>query len=151
MLTDGTYLVSSLANLAFSFTVGGASFTIADMNSFYAPSVAVTIYQSGTDFFFNGPQVLQSGQGGAVDFENQNGVVSFEATHVGNDFPPRNTWRLFRYGVNGGDRILGTYGVTPSPLEPVPEPHRAVPEPSALALLGIGLAAFGVSRRRLRG
>jgi hypothetical protein len=143
-LLDGTYAWSTLTNPAFSFAVGGASFSLADITTSTA-ALGLTIYQSGTDWYFDGP-AAGSFTGGVVDFENSNGALaSFEPTDLEPPFdaPPFN-----RYGVvtsldalDAGDGFFGTYGVHPT----------AVPEPGTLTLLAMGgllVCMLGAWRRR---
>ena len=134
MLSDGTYLLSSFANLAFSFTFGGESFTLLDISS-STPSLAVTIYQSGTDWYFDGPNVPFRG---AVEFTNVNKAI---VTFFPNDFPGAvPPFNLF-FAEIGPDIFFGTYGVNAT---------TAVPEPGTLTLCAIGGlgCVIGVWRRR---
>ncbi len=135
MLADGTYLLSSLTNLAFSFTVGGETFTLADLSASTA-SLGLTVYQSGTDFYFDGPVAPTSFFFAAFEFTNSNGaMIGFEPNDVGN-IPPCNMYRAF----TPTDMFLGTYGV-----------NASVPEPGTLTLCafgGLGCVVAAWRRRR---
>ena len=143
-LEDGTYAWSTLTNPAFSFAVGGASFSLADITT-STTALGLTIYQSGTDWYFDGPYSEESFAGGAVEFENSNGALAAFEPNFGS--PPFNlyvvatSWEVVDSDLEIYDGFLGTYGVNPT----------AVPEPGTLTLLAMGgllVCVLGAWRRR---
>jgi len=145
-LLDGTYAWSTLTNLVFSFAVGGESFSLTDI---ITPTTApgLTIYQSGTDWYFDGNQGNpEDTDDGAVDFKNSNGALaSFEPNNLDQPFdaPPFNRYYVVTSldALDAGDGFFGTYGVHPT----------AVPEPGTLTLLAMGgllVCMLGAWRRR---
>lgn len=145
-LVDGTYAWSTLTNPAFSFAVGGESFSLADIIS-STTALGLTIYQAGTDWYFDGPSLEDSALGGVVEFENSNAAfAAFEPNNI--ERPPFNAPPFNRYiaapsmdeGYEDGS-FFGTYGVNPT----------AVPEPGTLTLLAVGgslVCVLGAWRRR---
>ena len=143
-LVDGTYAWSTLTNPAFSFAVGGEAFSLADITTSTA-ALGLTIYQSGTDWYFNGPGA--SGFAGAVDFVNSNGALAaFEPNYSAegpfNQYLVATLWEVDEsYFFYIDDGFFGTYGVNPT----------AVPEPGTLTLLAMGgllVCMLGTWRRR---
>ncbi len=143
-LVDGTYAWNTLTNPAFSFEVGGEAFSLADITTSTA-ALGLTIYQSGTDWYFDGPAASEL-TGGVVDFLNSNGALA--AFEPNNDEEPFNAPPFNRYiaapslaALDAGDGFFGTYGVNPT----------AVPEPGTLTLLAMGgllVCMLGAWRRR---
>mgnify|MGYP002629478721 CR=1 FL=1 len=143
-LVDGTYAWSTLTNPAFSFAVGGEAFSLTDITTSTA-ALGLTIYQSGTDWYFNGP--IATSFGGAVEFVNSNSAfAAFEPNNLTEE--PFNAPPFNRYivapslaALDFGDGFVGTYGVNPT----------AVPEPGTLTLLAMGgllVCMLGTGRRR---
>lgn len=134
-LGDGSYALNSLTNLAFNFTVIGQSFTIADLFTDINP-VNLVIYNSGTDFYFDGG--LNDGPlGGTLGFIKGASVgADFEPNHGGFAPAPFNLYGVFDLGTSS--IVFGTYGVVPS----------AAPEPSAVFLFAIGGLVMAARRFR---
>ena len=129
-LPDGSYLLNGLTNLAISFTFGVETFTLADLVGADPLALSVAIFNSGTDFYFDGPP--STFFGGAADFVNSNGAI---LSTQPNDFGPP-PWNLYFFSLPGGTGgFAGTYG--------------AVPEPGTMTLCGVfGLMAAMTAWRR---
>ena len=144
-LEDGTYAWSTLTNPAFSFAVGGASFSLADITT-STTALGLTIYQSGTDWYFNGPGPGEGViVGGAVEFVNSNGALAAFEPNLGespiNQYLVATSWEVVESYVEIYDGFFGTYGVNAT----------AVPEPGTLTLLAMGgllVCMLGAGRRR---
>jgi hypothetical protein len=123
-LADGTYLLSSLNNLAMSFSFDSDTFTDADISN-PATSLSLTLYQSGTRFYFDGSE-SNTDYGGSLDFINSAGrYLSIQPNNLDLSTP---------YNLYQTDDFFGTYGVVTTPI------------PAAAWLFGsglLGLMGFG--------
>ena len=72
-LADGSYQLTSLNDVAFSFSFGSETVTQADTVNF-SPGTEIVIFNSGTAFYFNGNGQSTS-TGGSVEVFNGNGFV----------------------------------------------------------------------------
>ena len=121
----GTFALTSLPNFNFLFNFGSESFTNADISTPLV-DILVGITVVGSDYSVNFGGSSGGPQGGSIDFDNSNGVLSFEP-----DFGS-----LYFTAPLGGAQTFGTF----QGLTPVPGP---------LPLFGAG-AAFGFSRKLRR-
>jgi len=103
-LADGSYLLTSLSNLSFSFTIGGETWTEAD-SVFFDPDTEIVIFNTGRRFYFNGVG-NSTPEGGSFDVINSNShILTFEP----NDFaaPPFTLYVTPDY--------FGNFGSIPEP------------------------------------
>jgi hypothetical protein len=138
-LGDGTYLLSSLTNVNFDFTVDGATFTNSDLDTSNLANIEVVIYEGGNNFYFdtdcfNTPGCYSKEADAALDFVDQNFGYILATVPNDDQAPP-----LDFYGALGpGGVIEGYYGTLAG----------LAPEPGTLLLLGTGLAGMLLRRSR---
>lgn len=136
VLGDGTYLLTGLNNLKMSFTIGADTWTYADIVA-PNPSLSITIYDAGKNFYFNGPP-SSSPFLGAADFINASGDgLTTQPNTVGS--PPFNRYIVVS---TTGVILRGTYGVA------------TVPEPASILFVGMGALGLlwqGSRRRKIAG
>lgn len=135
-LADGTYFVSTLTNFAFTATLNGQTWTMADLVSNPAP-LAITIFtkMKGRDIYFDGPG--QAPNNGSATFVNSGGY--YLATEPNNLGPPspHDLW-IAGFGSSSAT-LAGNYGVYP------------VPEPATWSVFAIYLLGMAGSVRRCLG
>jgi hypothetical protein len=132
-LSDGTYLVDTLPGYTFDFTVGGDTFTNADVTT-PINAVEVVIYGQGTQMYFDNTGDFTGREGGSLDFDRGSLLLTFEPSYYGP--PPLD---LFQAVNTSGTHFFGTYGT-------------AVPEPGTSTALLISFSVLGPGaflRRRI--
>ncbi len=127
----------------FDFTAGGADRFIVSVSSVVSnPSLAITTYQSTGNLSRSGPLVITTP--GIYEFLFSS--FNFELGN-GSNLANSNSLQLnfsHNFAIGGPGSIGIDYLRTNGQSSP------SVPEPAALSLLGLGLAALGIGRRRQR-
>lgn len=124
-LSDGTYLVDTLPGYTFNFTVGGDTFTNADISTPIS-AVEVVIYDCGSQLYFDNTGNFTGREGGSLDFDRGPLYLSFEPSYIGP--PPLDAFIALN---SAGIFYSGTYGT-------------AVPEPDTRAAVLLSFAAVGL-------
>lgn len=127
----------------FDFTTGGADRFIVSISSVVSnPSLAITNYQSADDYSRSGPTVITTP--GIYEF-----LFSSFNFEIGNGSSLANSNSL-QLTISDNFTSGGPGSLTIDYLRTNGQSSPSVPEPAALSLLGLGLAALGIGRRRQR-
>lgn len=130
---NSTVALSTLSNVAFSFSVGRINFSLADLVTPLA-NIQVRFTVTGRDLLVSFGGSGGGPQNGSADFRNASGFLSFQPDF--GSLYAASTPAGFLSG-NFDGLIRGSMAV-------------AMPEPVSLALVLLGLAAASASRRPVR-
>jgi hypothetical protein len=141
-LGDGTYMLSSLTNVNFDFTVEGNLFNNGNIDPSDLANVEVVIDDNGNNFYFNTDCATGMNSTGCYE-DGIGGTLGFYDSNSGNVLSTEPNWygplplNEYEYGPLDGSKFLGYYG-TPAGL---------APEPESLWLLGTGFFGLMMLRR----